>query len=112
MNVKPWSVDEARTFLKSERNREDLMYPAYVLVLVLGLRLGEALGLRWDDDVDLDQAEMTIGWQLQRVAGKLLHRRTKTDASDATLPFPEIVTAALRAHQRARDAAHEAAGEN
>ncbi|MBB6350251.1 hypothetical protein ACWGH8_36330 [Nonomuraea muscovyensis] len=79
MNVKPWSVDEARTFLESARNREDLMYPAYVLVLVLGLRLGEALGLRWDD-VDLDQAEMTIGWQLQRVAGKLLHRRTKTDA--------------------------------
>ncbi|WP_180903903.1 hypothetical protein [Nonomuraea indica] len=60
MNVKPWSVDEARTFLKSARNREDLMYPAYDLVLVLGLRLGEALGLRWDD-VDLDQAEMTIG---------------------------------------------------
>lgn len=87
------------------------MYPAYVLVLVLGLRLGEALGLRWED-VDLDQAEMTIGWQLQRVAGKLLHRRTKTDASDATLPFPEIVTSALRARQRARNATREAAGDN
>ncbi|SEN21831.1 hypothetical protein [Nonomuraea pusilla] len=44
--VKPWSVDEARTFLESARTREDPMYPAYVLVLVLGLRLGEALGLR------------------------------------------------------------------
>ncbi|SEN20778.1 site-specific integrase [Nonomuraea pusilla] len=108
--VKPWSVDEARTFLESARTREDPMYPAYVLVLVLGLRLGEALGLRWED-VDLDQAEMTIGWQLQRVSGKLLHRRTKTDASDATLPFPEIVTAALRARQRARDTARKAAGD-
>lgn len=109
--VKPWSVDEARAFLESARTREDPMYPAYVLVLVLGLRLGEALGLRWED-VDLANAEMSIGWQLQRVAGKLLHRRTKTDASDATLPFPEIVTTALRARQRARDEAREAAGDS
>ncbi|MET7464139.1 hypothetical protein [Nonomuraea sp. NPDC005501] len=109
--VKPWTADEARTFLESARNRQDPMYPAYVPVLVLGLRLGEAPGLRWED-VDLDQAKMTIGWQLQRVAGKLLHRRTKTDASDATLPFPEIVTTALRARQRARDTARETAGDN
>ncbi|MFC5828727.1 site-specific integrase [Nonomuraea insulae] len=80
-------------------------------MLVLGLRLGEALGLRWED-VELDQAEMTIGWQLQRVAGKLLHRRTKTDASDATLPFPEIVTTALCSRQQAHDAAREAAGDD
>jgi hypothetical protein len=39
---------------------------------------------------------MIVGWQLQQVAGKLLHRQTKTDASDAELPFPEIVTTALR----------------
>ncbi|GAA2896023.1 hypothetical protein GCM10010517_60910 [Streptosporangium fragile] len=87
------------------------MYPAYVLVLVLGLRLGEALRLRWED-VDLGNAETTIGRQLQRVAGKPLHRQTKTDASDATLPFPEIVTAALRARRRARAEAREAAGES
>ncbi|MFC6085808.1 site-specific integrase [Sphaerisporangium aureirubrum] len=109
--VKPWSVEEARAFLESARTRDDPMYPAYVLVLVLGLRLGEALGLRWAD-VDLTNTEMTIGWQLQRVAGKLLHRQTKTDASDATLPFPEIVTAALRARQRAHEKAREAAGES
>jgi integrase len=48
---------------------------------MLGLRLGEALGFRWED-VDLGNTEMTIGWQLQWVAGKLLRRQTKTDASD------------------------------
>ncbi|GGS73406.1 site-specific integrase [Planobispora rosea] len=109
--VRPWSVEEARAFLESARTHEDPMYPVYVLVLVLGLRLGEALGLRWED-VDLGNAEMTIGWQLQRVAGQLLHRQTKTDASDATLPFPEIVTTALRARRRAHDVAREAAGDS
>src|SRR5690606_4517794 len=42
--VKPWSVEEARAFLESARKNNDPMYPAYVLVLVLGLRLGETLG--------------------------------------------------------------------
>ncbi|WP_424536911.1 site-specific integrase [Sphaerisporangium viridialbum] len=108
--AKPWNVDEARTFLESARTRQDPMYPAYVLVLVLGLRLGEALGLRWED-VDLDRAEMTIGWQLQRVSGKLLHRETKTEASDAVLPFPDIVTTALRARRAEQQMARESAGD-
>src|SRR5215469_2326677 len=45
----PWSVDEARAFLESARSGRDPLYAAYVLVLVLGLRRGEALGLTWAD---------------------------------------------------------------
>ena len=54
-----------------------------MLILVLGLRKGEVLGLSWPD-IDLDTAELTIGRQLQRVRGQLLHRETKTPASAAT----------------------------
>jgi integrase len=61
---------------------------------VLGLRKGEMLGLTWAD-VDLDAAELTIDRQLQRVGAELLHRETKTAASDATLPLPDICTVAL-----------------
>jgi hypothetical protein len=39
--------------------------------------------------------------QLQRVKRELLHRETKTDASTATLPLPDICVAAL-AFQRTR----------
>jgi len=108
--VKPWTVEEARQFLESAKERHDPMYAAYVLVLVLGLRLGEALGLRWQD-VDLDAEEMSIGWQIQRVRRQLLHRQTKTEDSDATLPFPSIVTAALKARQNDHAKAREKAGE-
>ncbi len=45
----------------------DPLYAAYVLVLVLGLRRGEALGLTWDD-INLDAAEVAVTWQLQRCA--------------------------------------------
>jgi integrase len=93
---KPWSVDEARRFLESARDDQDPYYVGYVLILALGLRRGEALGLAWSD-VDLDAGELHVAWQVQRVKGELLRRETKTTSSDAPLPLPEICAAALRA---------------
>nr|WP_275587268.1 site-specific integrase [Micromonospora terminaliae] len=106
---KSWSSDEARKFLESARADEGPLYAAYALVLVTGLRKGEALGLTWED-VDLDAGELTIGRQLQRVRGQLLHRDTKTQASDATLPLPDICLAAIKLRQEQRDEAQAAAG--
>ena len=55
------------------------------------------------DAVNLDGAELDVGWQLQRIRRELLHRETKTAASDATLPLPGICVTALR--MRAKDQA-------
>jgi integrase len=107
---KPWSSDEARTFLESVRHDDNALYAAYVLILVLGLRKGEVLGLSWND-VDLDMGELAVSKQLQRVRGELLHRETKTEASDATLPLPPICVTALKQRQAVQDRAREAAGE-
>lgn len=104
-----WSSDEARKFLESARADDDPLYAAYALVLVTGLRKGEALGLTWED-VDLDAGELTIGRQLQRVRGQLLQRDTKTQASDATLPLPDICLTALKLRSGQRDEARAAAG--
>ena len=80
------------------------LYAAYVLVLVLGLRRGEVLGLTWDD-INTDAAEVAITWQLQRVSGQLHHRETKTEGSTAVRPLPDICVAALklRAERQHRD---------
>jgi integrase len=64
-----WTVEEARTFLESARAANDPFYAAYVLMLVLGLRRGEILGLAWSE-VDLEAREALVAWQLQRVAGR------------------------------------------
>ena len=89
-----WSVEEARRFLESARAEDDPLYAGYVLMLVLGLRRGELLGLAWDD-VDVAGQEAHICWQLQRVGGELMRRRTKTASSDAPLPLPDICVKAL-----------------
>jgi hypothetical protein len=64
------------------------------------------LGLT-EDGVDLEAGELTIAFQLQRVGGQLLHRETKTRASDDTMPLPEICRTALRERfiRRSRDRA-------
>jgi integrase len=85
-------------------------HAAYVLILVLGLRKGEVLGLRWQA-VDLEGRELVIDHQVQRVRRELLYRETKTDASDATLPMPEIVATALVIRRDEQDKSRSEAGE-
>ncbi len=107
---KVWSVDEARKFLESSRDDDDPLYAGYVLMLVLGLRRGELLGLAWED-VDLIGGEARIEWQLQRVKGQLVRRKTKTAASDAPLPLPEVCVRALEHRKRTEAKWRLAAGE-
>lgn len=98
-----WSSEEARRFLESARSEGDELYAAYVLVLVLGLRKGELLGLAWED-VNLDGGELTLEWQLQRVGKLLVRRETKSESSDSALPLPEICVTALRQlHEQTKD---------
>ncbi len=107
--VKPWSADEARTFLESARRRAEPLYAGYVLILVLGLRRGEMLGLRWED-VDFDNGELSVGWQIQRISRQLLHRQTKTETSDAVLPLAPICETALHERAAAQASDKKAAG--
>jgi integrase len=76
------SVAEACAFLDSARTGLDPLCAAYVLMLVLGLRRGEALGLL-RTDVRLDAAELDVAWQLQRSGHQRHHRQIKTGHSDA-----------------------------
>ncbi|TQM11000.1 tyrosine-type recombinase/integrase [Pseudonocardia kunmingensis] len=104
-----WTTDEARRFLESARADHDPFYAAYVLILVLGLRKGEVLGLTWAH-VDLDKSSLHIALQLQRVSRELLHRETKTEGSDGVLPLPGICATALRLRHDDQIRARAAAG--
>jgi integrase len=97
---------EARHFLESARSDPDPLYVAYVLLLVLGLRKGEVLGLAWDS-VNFEQGTLVPDHQLQRVRRSLLYRETKTEASEAWLPMPDIVTAALKIRRGQQDEERE-----
>jgi integrase len=88
-----WNAREAITFLRSARSHR--LYAACVLVLVLGLRRSEVLGLRWRD-IDFEARQFTPVKQVQRVKGVgLVLKDLKTESSQAVLPLPEFCARAL-----------------
>jgi integrase len=104
-----WTVEDARWFPESAWHAGEVLYPAFVLVLVLGLRRGEVLGLAWDQ-VDLDVAELYVGEQLQRVRHQLVRREVKTETSEAPLPLPDLCVTALNIRKTKQDADRARAG--
>ncbi len=60
--------------------------------------------------MDLTAGEIRVAWQVQRVEGKLLRRRTKTESSDAPLLLPEICLAALNECKARQDGWRALAG--
>jgi integrase len=90
--ILPWSVDEAARFLDAAKPHR--WYAAYVMLLVYGMRRGEALGLRWCD-IDLARNQIHVRQQLQRIAGHLTQAPVKTDAGQRDLPLTPPLRAAL-----------------
>lgn len=79
--------------------RDHRLGALFTVALAVGLRHGEALGLRWDD-VDLDAGTLTVRHALQRVGGKLTLVDPKTQRSRRTIALPDVALTALREHRR------------
>lgn len=100
--VRPWSPEEAATFLRSAADHR--LYGLFAVGVALGLRKGELLALRWSD-VDLDQGVLQVRQTVQRLpeAG-LVFGPPKSSRSRRTIPLPAVSAQVLRTH-RARQAA-------
>jgi integrase len=94
------------TFLDAEQARAllaaaagDRLEALYAVACALGLRQGEALGLRWSD-VDLEGRALTVRATLQRQKGAgLVLAEPKTKRSKRSLHLPDVALRALRAHR-------------
>jgi len=102
--------EEARRLLDAARG--DRLEALYSVALALGLRQGEALGLKWSD-IDLEAGILRV----RRAAQRIPHQGTqlvepKTVRSRRTLVTPPVVVSALRAHRSRQIVERLAAGEN
>jgi integrase len=88
------SADELRTLLSK---LGDTMRPAAAACTYAGLRVSEALGLRWRD-LDFKAGTITIAGQLSR-DGKTWIPVAKTEASAATVPMLPVLRRELAAHR-------------
>jgi integrase len=94
--IRSLSPEEARVFLNTVRG--DRLEALYSVAIALGLRQGEALGLRWED-VDMDKCTLRVRYALQRIDGKPQLVEPKTQKSRRTIFMPQVTVNALRAHR-------------
>ena len=91
--ITPWSADEARAFLAAAA--DDPLYPAFLLLLLYGLRRGEVLGLRWVD-VDQKNNEIHIRQQIHRGQWRAANRTpSRHPAGRRDLPLLTFASEAL-----------------
>jgi integrase len=105
--ITPLTPEQAKTLIeKSEADRHRALW---ITALGTGLRIGELLGLRWED-VDLDAGRLRVRHGLASVGGELVLQEPKTERSRRTLVLPEVVVTALKAHRIRQKMDHLVAG--
>ena len=102
--AKPWTAEQCRTFLRV--HAQDRLAVLYHLLIVTGMRRGEAVGLRWED-VDLDGRCLSVVQQITEIGGRRVVGSPKTKRGVRLLPLDESTVELLR--RQARDQAHECA---
>ncbi len=94
--IQPFTREEVQRFLNAIKgNRLEALY---TVALTMGLRQGEALGLRWND-VDLELGYIRINRQLQRVNHKYELVEPKTLRSRRHLAVPSAIIGSLKVHK-------------
>lgn len=93
--VEPLTPEEAKKLLKTAHGHP--WEALWTLYIGLGLRRGEALGLRWSD-IDLENGRLRVEQSLQRSRGELRLKSPKTDTSRRRIVLPAFCTDALRRH--------------
>jgi integrase len=94
--IRPLSVEESRALLLAAQDHR--LGALFSVALALGLRQGEALGLRWQD-VDFDGGTLVISGALQRIGGTLVRTEPKNNASRRMLRVPAAALRGLREHR-------------
>jgi integrase len=95
--IQPIDAEQARTFLEAIKG--DRLEALFTVALSLGLRRGEALGLRWQD-IDFEARTLRVNHSLARINGELVLSEVKTKQSRRALDLPDMLAAKLRDHRK------------
>ncbi len=94
--IEPLTPRQAHTLLAAVAGHQ--LEGLVTVAVGLGLRQGEALGLRWQD-VDLEAGMLSVRQTLERGGPEPRFGEPKTERSRRTVTMPDVVAAALRRHR-------------
>jgi integrase len=101
------SADEVRAIMAAAQ--DDDLEALYAIATSVGLRMGELLGLRWND-VDLEHGTIQVRKQLQSIAGALTLVDLKSRSSRRSIALAGGVAAIVRRHRKRQIATQLGAG--
>ncbi|MGE7854556.1 tyrosine-type recombinase/integrase [Bacillus paramycoides] len=93
-SIQTWTEEEVKKFLL--HSQESRYHIGYLLAITTGMRLGEVLGLRWQD-VDFNIHTVTINQTIDYE--NKIKASTKTSSSKRTIPIPLEVIEELKKHR-------------
>ncbi|SHJ82393.1 site-specific integrase [Desulfofundulus thermosubterraneus] len=95
-----WTEDEAARFLEVAAKRSK-HYPLFVLALSTGMRLGELLGLKWED-VDLEAGFLQVKRTLadRSAIKKVIFLPPKSQAARRKIPLDAFTVEVLKRHRK------------
>lgn len=85
------TADQAETFLESVKSHR--WYLIYVLALTTGMRMGEILGLYWED---IDRGTLSVKRTIQLYKGSVLRGEPKTKSSRRTISLTKFAISVLK----------------
>ncbi len=94
------SPDEARRLLEAARTVCPAYYPLLATLLATGMRIGEAVGLRWED-VDPEAGVIRVVRTLKYVGGRWVEGEPKSAAGKRQIPVPAELAGLLKEQRRA-----------
>ncbi|MGE7427148.1 tyrosine-type recombinase/integrase [Bacillus thuringiensis] len=90
-SIQIWTEEEVKQFLL--HSQESRYHIGYLLAITTGMRLGEVLGLRWQD-VDFNNHTVTINQTVGH--DNLIKQSAKNNSSKRTIPIPLEVIEELK----------------
>ncbi len=91
--------DQIKKTLTTLRQGNDFQKYALILLLVsTGLRIGEALALTWDD-IDFDDAVISVDKTVQRIKKEIIVKQPKTESSIRKVTIDSHLVATLKHHK-------------
>jgi integrase len=110
--IRVLTPEQAQTFVEACKSHR--LGPLYCAMLALGIRLGEALGLKWEE-VDLDAGTAFVRRAIQRVeledgTSELQIVELKSDTSYRVLVIPASIIPILTKHRAAQNRERLVAG--
>ncbi|HXG41706.1 MAG TPA: site-specific integrase [Dehalococcoidia bacterium] len=92
--AREWGLEEMRRFLRAALQDARPIAQMLAVMLMTGLRPGEALGLRWDD-IDLAACTLTVRRSVTWAGSEWHIGRPKTRAGERTVALPSLAVSLL-----------------